>query len=110
MPGTTELGLNAAADAVADLITHARAFDGDPNGGGVAVSAEVAVAFDPAAATVAALADPVDFAIGAGDEVNHIAFITGADALVTSFAVTPEVFAGAGTYRLTAANIDASVG
>lgn len=91
---------NTALDAL--TLTHAVAYEGDPNGAGTALD-EQTITFGAAAAGArAATTDPV-FNIDAGETVDHIAILDGSGgAIQLSDPVTAEgPYGSAGTYTLT---------
>lgn len=84
--------------------THVTAFSGDPSGAGTELaSARQPISFNaPAAGSMDQAAAAIDIAVNAGT-VDHIAYFSALTAgnLIAYDPVTAEVFAAAGTYRLT---------
>lgn len=71
--------LNIALDAITSDITHAAAFDGDPQGGGSQVGDRVAVAFGDASGGEASITGDIPaVAVPAGATVDHWGFFTAA--------------------------------
>jgi hypothetical protein len=87
--------------------SHAAVFNGDPQGAGTQIGARVAITLNTAASGSRTLSGVPEFTIPAGQTVTHVAYytaITGGTLLVSK-AVTNEVFAAEGTYRLTAGTL-----
>lgn len=83
-------------------VTHAAAYQGDPSNGGTELDRQ-AITWGAAANGEREQSANPEFAIGAGETVNHIGYYdagTGGTLLMVA-PVTPETFANAGTYTLT---------
>lgn len=97
----TTYAKNAMLDGSYTPATHVAAFQGDPTGAGVELDRQ-AIAWAAAAGGEKEQSAAPIFDIGAGETVNHVGYFdAGAGGnLLWWDAVTPEVFAGAGTCRL----------
>lgn len=98
---------NAMLDGTYTPPTHVAAFQGDPTGAGVELD-RVAIAWAAAAGGSKEQSANPQFAIGAGETVNHIGYFSAAVGGTLWFydPVTPETFAAAGTYTLTSSQHD----
>lgn len=102
----TVAGKNAMLAALG--VTHAAVFNGDPTATGTQLGARQPISWNAPAAGVLDSSTVPEFAVDAGQTVNHVAFYTALTAgeLRAYAAVTAETFANAGTYRLLDADLD----
>lgn len=106
MPWTNE-GKNAML--AASGITHAAVYDGDPSGAGTQIGSRQAITFNtPSAGSMDQVSAAIDFAVGAGETVDHVAYFTASSGgeMRAYDPVTSETFTAAGTYRLTESVLD----
>lgn len=97
----TDSGKNTMLTALG--ATHVAVFQGDPSTTGVELE-RLAITFNaPAAGSMDQVEASIDFAIAAGETVDHIGYFDAAvgGTLLAYDPVTAESFAAAGTYKLT---------